>query len=254
VPEHRLAQSRFPNNPARGANRWDPIVPGRQSVREGRLNVGHRRLVHRRVYTITNVSKAINGVRTVAVLDQDFNGGQLAEQALDYLAEDRAGNVWYLGSYTETYEGGQFVNATDGWLAGVKHARAGILMKAHPKTGASYYESKALGESASPAQVIKTGASKCVPFKCFKDVVIIQEGGGSGNGAEWKYYAPGVGGILTEPHYQGGEQETEPLINATQLSPRGLAEISAEALKVDRHARVVAPDVFGNSKPAKPDL
>src|SRR3982074_606191 len=42
-------------NPATGANRWDPMLPGRQSVREGRVNVGHRRLTHRRVYSVTNL-------------------------------------------------------------------------------------------------------------------------------------------------------------------------------------------------------
>ena len=51
--------------------------------------------------------------------------------------------------------------------------------------------------------MIKTNQKKCVPFKCYQDVVVIREGN------EWKYYAPGVGGIFTEPHYSGGEQETE---------------------------------------------
>lgn len=221
---------------------------------KGLVNVGSRRLVHIRVNTVTDVSKKIDGVRTVVVLDQDFDGGQLAEQALDYLAEDKHGNVWYLGSYTETYEGGQFVNATDGWLAGLEGAKPGLLMEALPRTGSSYFESQALGEGATLAQVVKTGQSKCVPFKCYKDVVVVQEGGGSGGGAEYKYFAPGVGGILTEPHYSGGEQETELLINVRQLSPRGIAEISAEALRVDRHAKVVVPNVFGGAAAAKRSL
>jgi hypothetical protein len=242
-------------NPAAGRNRWDPIKPGRQSVREGLVNVGHRRLTHRRVYTVTGLSKKIDGVRAAVVIDQDFNGGQLSEQALDYVAEDKQGNVWSLGSYTETYEGGQFVNATDGWLAGVNGSRPGIIMKARPQTGATYFESKIAGGSErTPSKVVKTGGSKCVPFKCYRDVVVIEEGGGSGSGTEWKYYAPGVGGILTEPRYKGGEQETERLLNATQLSPRALAEISAEALKVDRHAPSVARSVFGRAAPAKRDL
>jgi hypothetical protein len=232
-------------------NRWIPVAPGRQTVREGNVNVGHRRLTHRLVYTVTDVTKKIDGVKASVAVDQDFNGGQLAEQSLDYVAEDSKGNVLYLGSYTETYEGGQFVNATDGWLAGVNGSKKGLLMEAHPKVGDAYYESKIAGgyETTSPSQVVKTGASKCVPFKCYKDVVVIQEG--SPGGEEWKYYAPGVGGILTEPRYGGGEQETEKLVNATQLSPRALAEISAEVLKVDRHAASVAPSVFGNSAPAK---
>jgi len=237
-------------NPATGANRWDPMLPGRQSVREGRVTVGHRRLTHRRVYTVTDLTKTIDGVPAAVVIDQDFNGGQLAEQALDYLAEDKQGNVWYLGSYTESYEGGQFVNATDGWLAGVRGARPGIMMKAHPKAGTSFYETSSLGRGGAAAQVVKTGQTKCVPFRCFSDVVVIGEGAGSDQ-PEYKYYAPGVGGIFTEPRYRGGEQETELLINATQLSPRGLAEISAAALKVDRHAPVVTPRVFGNAARAR---
>ena len=120
-------------------NPWFPLTPGYQSVREGGVNKGSRRLPHRRVYTVTDVTKVINGVKTVLVLDQDFDGGELAEQALDYLAEDNQGNVWYLGSYTEAYEGGQFVNANDAWLAGVNGGKAGILMMTNPQTDTPTY-------------------------------------------------------------------------------------------------------------------
>jgi hypothetical protein len=248
VPQPNTDLGFFPRDfgdPAAGRNKWLPLKPGIQTIRKGLVNVGNRRLEHTRVYTVTDVSKRIDGVSTVVVLDQDFNGGQLAEQALDYLAEDEKGNVWYLGSYTETYEGGQFVNATDGWLAGVKGSEGGILMLARPKVGRSYLESNALGEGPALSKVIKTGESKCVPFDCYKDVVVIQEGG------EHKYYAPDVGGILTEPNYSGGEQETELLINLRRLSDRGLAELSAEVLRVDRHAEEVVPDVFAGAAAAK---
>jgi hypothetical protein len=238
--------------PTAGANEWIPLKPGWQTVRKGLVNVGNRRLEHIRVYTITDVSKKIAGVRTVAVLDQDFNAGQLAEQAIDYLAEDVHGNVWYMGSYTETYEGGQFVNATDGWLAGVSGSQPGILMEALPKAGLSYFESNALGEGPTDAKVVKTGGSKCVPFECYRDVVVIQEG--TSGEVEYKYYARGVGGILTEPHYSGGEQETELLINVRQLSPQGLAELATEVMRLDRHARDVIPDVFANSSQARRTL
>ena len=238
--------------PGRGANRWLPLEPGTQTVRLGHLNRGHRRLTHRRVFTVTDVSKRIDGVRTVAVLDQDIDAGQVAEQALDFLAEDKQGNVWYLGSYTEAYEGGQFVNAADAWLAGVNGAGRGILMQAKPRKGTPpYIQAKVPGDEPDVAQVAKTGQSNCVPFKCYRNVLVIQEGT---DGGEYKYYAPGVGGIRTEPRYKGGEQEVEELINFTQLSPRALAELSAEALKLDKHARAVEKDVFGDSSPAKRTL
>lgn len=232
--------------PASGANRWLPLRSGYQSVRQGGVNRGHRRLTHRRVYTVTDVTKEINGVRTVVVLDQDIDGNEIAEQALDYLAEDKQGNIWYLGSYTESYEGGQFVNATDAWLAGVRGGRAGILMLAAPGVASpSYTQGYVPGEGATTARVSKVGQKKCVAFRCYADVLLIVEGG------ENVYYAPGVGAIKTEPRRAGGENETEELVNLTQVSSAGLSELSAETLKLDEHARKTSGRVFGPSAPAK---
>jgi hypothetical protein len=232
--------------PGVGLNKWLPIKPGYQSVREGALNRGRRRLKHRRVYTVTDVSKEIDGVRTILVLDQDFDGGEIAEQALDYLAEDKQGNVWYLGSYTESYEGGQFVNANDAWLAGVRGGRAGILMVSNPKVGTpKYSQAYVPGEGSASAKVTRTDQSKCVPFKCYSNVLVIQEGG------ENVFYAPGVGAIKTEPRRKGGENETEDLINLTQLSAKGLVEYSAEAMKLDEHAKTTSARVFGGTPLAK---
>ena len=70
-------------------------------------------------------------------------------------------------------------------------------------------------------------------------------------GTELMYYASGVGPIATEPNYSGGEQEKEALLNVIQLTPTGLAEASAGALKLDRHARTTASEVFGSSAPAR---
>jgi hypothetical protein len=234
-------------DPVGDANKWLPLVPGNQSVRDGTLFRGSRQLRHRRRITITDVQKVVNGVRTVLLLDQDIDAGQVAEQAVDYLAQDKHGNVWYLGSYTETYEGGQFVNATDGWLAGVNGATAGVFMMAKPKAGMpGYVQARIPGKEILTAEVAKVGERKCVPFRCFADALAILEAGN-----EFKIYAPGVGHIATEPNYSGGEQEKEALINVIQLTPKGLAEISAQALKLDQHARTVAPQIFGSSAKAK---
>jgi hypothetical protein len=230
-------------------NRWVPMVPGIQTVTKGFVNVGGRRLPHDRVTTITDVTKRVNGVRAILVLDQDFDGGQLSEQAIDYLAEDEGGNVWYLGSYTEAYEGGRFINAEDAWLAGVNGAVPGLYFPAIPKAGTPpYYQTQIPGGEQTTARIAKVGQRTCVPFKCYTDVIVVEEGG-----AENKYWAPGVGGILTEP-LSGGAQEVEQLVNITQLSPKALAELSAEALRLDRNASVQVPSVFAGSTPAKRGL
>lgn len=251
VRESRFDPSDF-GVPGKGASKWFPLEPGTQTVREGRVNRGHRRLTHRVVTTVTDVVKEIDGVLTVAVLDQDIDAGEVAEQAVDYLAADNQGNVWDLGSYTESYEGGEFVNASDARLSGVDGAEPGILVQGNPRAGTpAYSQGTAPGESAGSAQVVKTGASDCVPFKCYEDVLIIGEGSADEPDlSEYKYFAPGVGQIRTEPR-SGGEQEVEVLVNLTHLSPRALDELSAEVLKLDAHAREVAADVFGRAPAAK---
>ena len=257
----RAEPTRFdPDNfgdPVAGVTKWLPLRGGTQWVREGLTDVGTRRTPHRVVSTVTDVSREIEGVRTVALLDQDFDGGQLAQQSLDYLARDDQGNIWYLGSYTEEYEGGEFVTATDAWLAGVKGAKAGILMQADPRTGTPpYFVAQPPGgdEEEDVAQVVESGQSQCVPFKCYKDVLVIREGKAAAPDNEFKYYAPGVGQILNTPRSASAHRDVEKLINLTELSPRGLAEVSAEALQLDKHAKVVAGDVFGDAPPAKQAL
>jgi hypothetical protein len=228
-------------------NPWLPLTPGYQSVRDGTLFRGHRELHHRLRTTVTDVAKRVDGVRTVLVLDQDIDAGEIAEQSLDYLAQDRRGNVWYLGSYTESYEGGQFVNASDAWLAGVNGAVPGVAMLADPKPGTpSYPQARVPGRETLTARVAKLGESKCVPFRCFTKVLAILE-----SGTELKYYASGVGPIATEPNYSGGEQEKEALVNLVQLTSQGLTEASQEALRLDEHARGTAKAVFAGSAPAR---
>jgi hypothetical protein len=244
-------------NPVEGTNKWLPLKVGRQWVREGLTDVGNRRVPHTVVSTVTNVSREVEGVQTVAVLDQDSDGGQLVQQSLDYLAQDEQGNVWLLGSYTEEYEGGQFVNATDAWLTGVDGAKPGILMQADPRTGTPpYFVEQPPGgdEEEGVAQVVETGQSQCVPFKCYDDVLVIREGKAAAPDNEFKYYAPGVGQILNTPRSASAHRDVEKLINLTQLSPRGLAELSTEALKLDKRAKDVAPDVFGDVPTGKQSL
>jgi hypothetical protein len=241
-------------DPLATVNKWLPLEVGTQWVREGFTDVGTRRVPHQVISTVTDVSREIEGVRTVALLDQDIDGGQIVQQSLDYLAHDREGNVWYLGSYTEEYEGGEFVTATDAWLAGVEGAKPGILMQADPRTGTPpYFVAQPPGgeQEVDVAQVVETGQSQCVPFKCYKDVLVIREGKEAEPDNEFKYFAPGVGQILNTPRQASKHRDVEELINLTQLTPRGLAELSTEALKLDRNAKDTAPDVFGDAPTAR---
>ena len=156
-------------DPTGDPNRWYPLVPGTQTLRDGSITRGSRKLTHQLRVTVTDVMKEVNGVRTVLVLDQDIDAGQVGEASMDYLAQDKFGNIWYLGSYTEHYEGGQFVNAVDAWLAGEKGAKPGVWMLTDPKEGMKYVQTHTSGETIR-AEVDKVEERKCVPFKCFKSL------------------------------------------------------------------------------------
>ncbi|MGH2945111.1 MAG: hypothetical protein ACRDPC_02380 [Solirubrobacteraceae bacterium] len=251
VREARFDRANF-GHPATGASPWLPLKPGTQWVREGSTLVGDRKVPHQVTVTVTDVYRVIDGVRTVAVLDYEVDSGQISQESLDYMAEDRDGNVWVLGGYTEEYEGGRFVSAEDAWLSGVKGAKFGLLVPAEPRVGSPPYAVAAPdAEERDVAEVVKVRARHCVPFKCFDDVLIVREGKESNPDNELKYYARDVGQIDNVPQTASRHKDIEQLVNLTELSPKALAEASAEALRLDRNARKQAPGTFGRFPPAK---
>ena len=87
---------------------------------------------------------------------------------------------------TESYEGGQFVNSTDAWLSGVNGAESGTFMPAVLRVGMpAFRQALVPGEGAVTAEVVKTSQRTCVPYRCFSNVVVLEE-----DGSEHKYFAP----------------------------------------------------------------
>ena len=108
-------------------------MPGTQFVFEGSAIVDEGGRNSRRVVTtVTDLSKVIDGVRTLVVWERDYTAGQLSEPELAFFAQDNAGNVWLVGEYPEEYEDGKFDKAP-AWISGQKGARAGIAMLAEPR-------------------------------------------------------------------------------------------------------------------------
>src|SRR4051812_5847364 len=120
--------------PTRIDNRWWPLVPGTQFTMVGQANRGAGRTRHRVVFTVTDVTKVIDGVRTLVMWDRDINAGRLSEEELAFHAQDDDGNVWNLGEYPEQRRRGKLAGAPDTWISGLRRARPGILMRAAPRT------------------------------------------------------------------------------------------------------------------------
>ena len=233
--------------PAASTNPWQPLVPGTQWVREGTTEVGSRVVPHQVITTVTDVVRVIDGVTTLAVLDQDTDAGQITQVSIDYVAADRQGNVWILGGYTEDFEAGVFTNSHDSWL-GAASGDPGILVPRAPTASTPrWHIGEPFTDEPSAGEVVETGAHQCVPFACYDNVLIVREGKVSAIDNEFKFYAPGVGLILNSPKKDSKHKDTEELVNLTQLSRVGLTETSSEVMQLEAHARQTQPRSFGGA-------
>jgi hypothetical protein len=206
------------------------------------------------IFTVTDLTKEVNGVRAVVLWDRDINAGKLLEGELAMWAQDDDGNVWLLGEYPEEYdERGRFEAAPDTWLAGIDRAQAGIMMRADPKAGTSRYRqgfAPTIG-FGDVAQVEETGQRNCVPTGCYEDVVVTRETNPEepADGFQLKYYAPEVGNIRAAPR-GGKEKEILVLIKVRKLGPKEMDEVRREAMKLDKRAYRSRPAVWSDTAPA----
>jgi hypothetical protein len=237
-------------------NKWSPLVPGTQYIFEGRSNRGLGRLPHRVVFTVTDLTKVVDGVPSVVLWDRDYNDGKLLEGELAFFSQDDDGNVWNMGEYPEEYdEHGNFEAAPDTWIAGLDRAKAGILMRGDPRVGTpSYHQGLAPSIGfADKATVQKTGQRNCVPVGCYGNVVVTDETNPTEptDGHQLKYNAPGVGTIRAAPGVGGKEKEVLVLVKVVRLNQTALGYASREALKLEKRAYRERKDLFAHTQPSK---
>ena len=147
--------------------------------------------------TVTDKTINIDGVQCVVVSDVVKEGQKVTEATKDYFAQDMAGNVWYFGENTKTFQpGGASTEGT--WRAGVNNAEPGIIMLADPQKGDSYLEENAPNVAVDQAAVTSVMASAAVPFGTFnKDCLQTSNSSVLFPGdIESKFYAPGIGSVL----------------------------------------------------------
>jgi hypothetical protein len=154
---------------------------------------------------VTNRTREIaNGIEARVVHDVVTEDGQLVEVTDDWYAQDRAGNVWYLGEDTAEYENGKVTTRSGSFEAGVDGAQAGVIMPADPQDGMSYRQEYYKGE----AEVLSVDEQVEAPFGYFKgalltkDLVPLEP-----KVSEYKLYARGVGPVLTVKTSGGSGRE-----------------------------------------------
>jgi hypothetical protein len=142
-------------------------------------------------------TKQVLGVRCTVVEDTVSEHGRPVERTLDWYAQDKQGNVWYMGELSLEREHGRFVKASDSWESGVDGAKPGIIMPADPRPGDRYrQEYYPPGEALDEAHVLGTRGPVTVPYGAFKRALVTSEFSPLEPQTEEKYYVAGVGEIL----------------------------------------------------------
>ena len=243
------------SNPTTIDNPWQSLRPGMQFSYRGTTIEGTEAVGHRLVSTVTDLTKTIDGVRTVVVWDRDFSAGEVVEAEIAFFAQDDAGNVWELGEHPEAYEDGKIVESPT-WIQGIDRAQAGISMKAAPRAGTPSY-SLGLGPAVGftdRARVLKVGDKTCIPSRCFSRVLLVDEFNPDQPGKhQLKYYAPGVGNVRVG--WSGANEdskETLVLVALERLGARAMAKARKAALKLEASAYRTSKSIYGRTAPSEP--
>lgn len=244
------------SNPTNINNKFYPITPGTQLILDGTINVDGKIVPHRIVLTATDLTKVIDGVRTLVVWDTDTTAGTLAESELAFFAQDDAGHVWNLGEYPEEYENGKFVGAPSTWIQGLQEAKGGIHVQADPQLGTPpYLEGKVTKiEFYDCGQVYAKGQQVDVTAGNYNNVLVIQEWdpGDPDSGYQRKFYAPNVGPIqITAVNDPLGE--TMQLTKTKTLCGDALKAARSAALRLDRRGYKFS-SVYAKTAPAERTL
>ncbi len=181
-------------------NRYFPLQPGTTFVYRGEEEGD--RVVDQVV--ASDATKTVLGVRGTVVVDRVELNGRPSEKTFDWYAQDKHGNVWYLGEAAFDLVRGHWAPADDSWEAGRDGAQAGIIMEAHPKVGDVYAQEHLPGTALDMARVMSTHATVSVPYGTFSHALKSNECTPLEPGVvDVKFYGRGVGEVA-EATVQGG--------------------------------------------------
>jgi len=132
--------------------------------------------------------------------------GSLLEKTFDFYAQDKVGNVWYLGEDTTHFLPNGKTDTSGSFIAGVGGAQPGIIMEAKPAIPDAYRQECLAGQAEDTAWVVGTTGSLRVPYGNVRNVLSTLEATQLEPGAyDQKVYGPGVG-IVSEQALTGANE------------------------------------------------
>jgi hypothetical protein len=147
--------------------------------------------------------KWILGIRCTIVKDTVSEHGRAVERTFDWYAQDRYGNVWYMGENSLERQNGRLVRASDSWESGVDGGKPGIIMPGQPRVGEAYrQEYYPPGHALDEARVVSVR-----PLVTLERSPLEPQ-------TEKKYYVRGVGEV--KETVVKGHHETFSLVSVTR--------------------------------------
>jgi hypothetical protein len=187
-------------------NQYWPLRPGATWVYESVDADGTAQ--HVVVTVLDETYRVASGIEARVVHDVVTEGGALLEDTRDYYAQDRDGNVWYMGEQTTEYPPGEPQSTEGSWEAGVDGAQPGIAVPAAPRAGLTYRQEYLKGEAEDQAVVLSTDEMVQAPAGAYTGALLTRETTPlEPDVAELKFYVPGVGQVLTLQTSGGSERE-----------------------------------------------
>jgi hypothetical protein len=177
-------------------NPYLPLIPGTTLVYEGMTEDGLEYVEIK----ILSETRQVMGITATVVEDTVYADGELVEHTFDWFAQDKDGNVWYLGEAVDNYEDGQLLDHAGSWEAGVDGALPGIMMYADPAThvGETYYQEYYASVAEDQAKLLSASESVTIAYGTYSNVVKTYDFTAlDPDSQEEKFYAAGIGPIKT---------------------------------------------------------
>jgi len=164
--------------------------------------------------TVTNQTKVVaEGITARVVTDVARHDGTVLERTSDWYAQDKQGNVWYVGEDTVAFGANGKADTSGSWEAGVHDAEPGLVMEADPEIPDAYRQEFLSGQAEDTAWIVDRGGTVTVPYGTLKNVLTSLEATRLEPGAyDRKVYAPGLGIVREEAL---GAAETAELVSVS---------------------------------------
>lgn len=209
APSARTATALPPLPPARDFvrtidNPWFPLIPGSVLTSKGEKDG----VPSTDVLRVTHRIRRILGIPATVIDDRVYTKGRLEERTTDWYAQDRQGNVWYLGENTATLKPNGKIESRDGtWRVGIHGARAGIFMPAHPRVGDGGWQEFYKGQAEDRFRILNLHTRVRTPAVSSSQAMLVQETTRLEPGVvDHKVYVRGTGTVLEQTVKGGNER------------------------------------------------